>query len=117
MTQNRRRLRLRRRGGSDSSHGFLVVPREFLKVVCDAVWDVYLLKMSISEKTALATFKSLSYKYITRRRVGCSLVSGLVERLSRNMAVKQVLGDFHLLFLDLLRGSRQFLNAMIDRLD
>jgi hypothetical protein len=87
----------------------LVLTCRFFKAVCDMVWDMNLLRTSILvTKTPLTTLKCLSRKYIGLKHPIPALISDLKERTFR--AIKETATD-------LFKGSKQFVYALIGRLD
>lgn len=87
----------------------LVLTCKFFKTVCDMVWDMNLLRTSILvTKTPLTTLKCLSRKYIGPKHPILALISDVIERTFR--AVKEIATD-------LFMGSKQFVYALIGRLD
>jgi hypothetical protein len=87
----------------------LVLTCRFFKTVCDMVWDMNLLRTSILvTKTPLTTLKCLSRKYTGLKRPIPALISDLKERTFS--AIKETATD-------LFKGSKQFVYALIGRLD
>jgi hypothetical protein len=87
----------------------LVLKYKLLKTVCHMVWDVHLLKTSVLvTKTPLTTLKCLSRKYIGRKHPSYALINSVEERMLR--AVKDITTD-------LFMGTKQFVCALIGRLD
>ena len=62
----------------------LVVQCKLLKIICEVVWDAYLLETSLLvTKTPLTTLKCLGRKYIEHRNINNSWVSDVKKKILR----------------------------------
>ena len=87
----------------------LVLKYKLLKTVCHIVWDAHLLKTSVLvTKTPLTTLKCLSRKYIGRRHPSYALITNVEKKM-----LKGVKG----ITTDLFLGTKQFIYALIGRLE
>jgi len=60
----------------------LVLRYELLRIVCEMIWDLNLLKTSILvTKTPWTTLKCLSRKHVGRKRASHASVSNVKERM------------------------------------
>jgi hypothetical protein len=87
----------------------LVFSCRLLKIVCDMIWDMRLLKTSILvTKRPLRALRFLSCEYVGRKHISRALINDVKDSMVR--VVKEIVDD-------LFRGLKQFVYAFFRGLE